>query len=117
MGSVEWMVSFADDALRTAAESTYGALVGNVGSIIAVGGLLAVILLCVNMALQMRPMELNTAVMLIVRVLLISAFATQWDQFHQVANAVVETLSGLAGAMNNVAPRGRSWQATAPAGW
>ena len=65
MGSVEWMVSFADDALRTAAESTYGALVGDIGSIIAVGGLLAVILLCVNMALQMRPMELNTAVMLV----------------------------------------------------
>nr|WP_280922915.1 type IV secretion system protein [Rubellimicrobium aerolatum] len=68
-----------------------------------VASTLLIVLVFVNLALQMRPMDGSTAVGLVVRLLLINAFALNWVQFNVVASAIIDGLDDLgAGIVNAV---------------
>ena len=67
------MVNTVDAFLEGAAESSFAAVAGSFGSILMVASTLLIVLVFINLALQMRPMDGSTAVGLVVRLLLISA--------------------------------------------
>lgn len=60
---------------------------------------LLIILVLVSFALQTRSMDGRTAVLLLVRLVLINAFALNWVQFNAVASAIIDGLDQLGGAM------------------
>ena len=95
MGPVSWMVNTVDAFLEGAAESSFAAVAGSLGSILMVASTLLIVLVFINLALQMRPMDGSTAVGLVVRLLLISTFALNWVQFNVVASAIIDGLDDL----------------------
>ncbi|TNC66270.1 type IV secretion system protein [Rubellimicrobium roseum] len=99
MGFVTWMVQTADEALDAAAESSFGALAGAMGSMIMLASTLLIILVLVSFAFQTRSMDGRTAVLLLARLLLINAFALNWVQFNAVSSAIIDGLDQLGGAM------------------
>ena len=110
MGPVSWMVNTVDTFLDGAAESSFGAVAGSLGGILMVASTLLIVLVFVNLALQMRPMDGSTAVGLVVRLLLVSAFALNWTQFNVVASAIIDGLddlgAGIVEAVGGGAPDG-----------
>ena len=99
MGFVSWMVDFADSTLDAAAQSSFAALAGAMGGIVVVSSTLLIVLLLVSFALQTRSMDGRTAVLLLVRLVLINVFALNWVQFNTLASAVTDGLDQLGGAM------------------
>lgn len=99
MSLVASLVDTATDQLSAAGASQFGLTAGAVGGILQVAATLAIILVCVNALLQFRPLPIGDAMILIVKLLLISQFATVWSQFDVVASAVVSGMNSIAGAM------------------
>ena len=95
MGPVSWMVDTVGGFVDGAAESSFGAVAGTLGGIMMVASTLLIILVFVNLSLQMRPMDGSTAVGLVVRLLLINAFALNWVQFNVVASAIIDGLDNI----------------------
>ncbi|TNC66411.1 type IV secretion system protein [Rubellimicrobium roseum] len=102
------MVNQVEGFLDGAAESSFAAVAGSLGGILMVASTLLIVLVFVNLALQMRPMDGSTAVGLVVRLLLINAFALNWVQFNVVASAIIDGLddlgAGIVEAVGGVAP-------------
>lgn len=97
------MVNTVEGFLDGAAESSFAAVAGSLGGILMVASTLLIVLVFINLALQMRPMDGSTAVGLVVRLLLISAFALNWVQFNVVASAIIDGLDDLgAGIVESV---------------
>ena len=99
MGFVSWMVDTANGALDAAGQSSFAALAGALGTIILLASTLLIVLTMVSFMLQTRSMDGRTAIGLVVRLLLINAFALNWVQFNVVATAVIDGLDQLGGAM------------------
>ena len=57
MGVVSWMVGTADGFLADAAESQFGAVASNTGTIVLLMVTLSLIGVCINMAFQFRSMD------------------------------------------------------------
>jgi type IV secretion system protein VirB6 len=99
MGIVSWMVDTTDEFLDDAAQSQFGAVASNIGTILAVGSTLVLVVVLVNMALQYRSMDGRTAFGLAFKLVLISVFAMNWAQFNAVADAIIGGLDFIAGAL------------------
>ncbi len=99
MGFVSWMVATANGALDAAGQSSFAALAGAMGTIILLASTLLIVLTLVSFMLQTRSMDGWTAIGLVVRLLLINAFALNWVQFNVVATAIIDGLDQLGGAM------------------
>ncbi len=99
MGIVSWMVDTTDEFLDDAAQSQFGAVASNIGTILAVGSTLVLVVVLINMALQYRSMDGRTAFGLALKLVLISVFAMNWAQFNTVADAIIGGLDFIAGAL------------------
>ena len=75
MGVVSWMVGSADSFLASAAESQFGAVAGNIGTITLLMVTLSLIGLCINMAFQYRSMDGATFFWYLLKLTLIGFFA------------------------------------------
>lgn len=99
MGVVSWMVGSADSFLASAAESQFGAVASNIGTITLLMVTLSLIGLCINMAFQYRSMDGATFFWYLLKLTLIGFFAFNWTRFNAVANAVIGGLDYIAGAL------------------
>lgn len=99
MGVVGWMVGSADDFLASAAESQFGAVASNIGTITLLMVTVSVIGLCINMAFQYRSMDGASFFWYLLKLTLIGLFAFNWTQFNAVATAVIGGLDYIAGAL------------------
>lgn len=97
MGMVQFIVDAADQGLNAIAESQFAAIASGMGSAILLMMTLAIILLFINMALQMRPMDGAEMFHLLVKIGLIQIFAFNWVQFNQVSGYVVDGIDNIAG--------------------
>lgn len=99
MGVVSWMVGTADGFLADAAESQFGAVASNTGTIVLLMVTLSLIGVCINMAFQFRSMDGASFFWYLVKLTLIGLFAFNWTNFNSVANAVIGGLDYVAGAL------------------
>lgn len=99
MGVVGWMVGSADSFLEAAAESQFGAVAGNIGTIALLMVTLSLIGLCINMAFQYRSMDGASFFWYLLKLTLIGLFAFNWTRFNAVAEAVIGGLDYIAGAL------------------
>lgn len=95
MGPVSWMVSTVEGFLDGAAESSFAAVAGSLGGIMLAASTLLIVLVLVNFSLQTRSMDGRSAIGLVVRLLLINAFALNWVQFNVVGSAIIDGLDAL----------------------
>ena len=84
MGVVSWMVGSADSFLASAAESQFGAVASNIGTITLLMVTLSLIGLCINMAFQYRSMDGATFFWYLLKLTLIGFFAFNWTRFNAV---------------------------------
>ncbi|WP_071796437.1 type IV secretion system protein [Natronohydrobacter thiooxidans] len=98
-GIVSWIVGTVDGYLDGAGETTFGALVSSVGTIGMAMATLAVIFVALNAMLQVKSIDLRTAVMLGVKLALVGIFARNWAEFNSVTNAIIGGSERLAGVM------------------
>ena len=99
MGIVSWMFDTTDEFLDDAAQPQFGAVASNIGTILAFGSTLVLIVVLINMALQYRSMDGRTAFNLALKLVLISVLAMNWAQFNVVADAIIGSLDLIAGAL------------------
>ncbi len=97
MGVVSWMVGTADGFLVDAAESQFGAVASNTGTIVLLMVTLSLIGVCINMAFQFRSMDGASFFWYLIKLTLIGLFAFNWANFNAVANAVIGGLDYVAG--------------------
>ena len=99
MSVVSWMVETADGFLVDAAESQFGAVASNTGTIVLLMVTLSLIGVCINMAFQFRSMDGASFFWYLVKLTLIGLFAFNWANFNAVSNAVIGGLDYVAGAL------------------
>jgi len=99
MSIVSWMVGTADGFLADAAESQFGAVASNTGTIVLLMVTLSLIGVCINMAFQFRSMHGASFFWYLVKLTLIGLFAFNWANFNAVSNAVTGGLDYVAGAL------------------
>ncbi len=99
MGIVSWIVGSVEGYLATAGETAFGALLGSVGTIGMAMATLAVVFVALNAMLQVKSIDLRTAVMLGVKLALVGIFARNWAEFNSVTNAIVSGSEHLAGVI------------------
>lgn len=99
MSIVSWMVGTADGFLADAAESQFGAVASNTGTIVLLTVTLSLIGVCINMAFQFRSMDGASFFWYLIKLTLIGLFAFNWANFNAVANAVIGGLDYVAGAL------------------
>ena len=99
MGVVGWMVGSADDFLASAAESQFGAVAGNIGTITLLMVTVSLIGLCINMAFQYRSMDGASFFWYLLKLALIGLFAFNWTRFNAIATAIIGGLEYIAGAL------------------
>jgi type IV secretion system protein VirB6 len=99
MGVVSWMVGTADGFLADAAESQFGAVASNTGTIVLLMVTLSLIGVCINMAFQFRSMDGASFFWYLLKLVLIGLFAFNWANFNTVANALIGGLDYVAGAL------------------
>jgi len=99
MGVVSWMVGTADAFLVDAAESQFGAVASNTGTIVLLMVTLSLIGVCINMAFQFRSMDGASFFWYLIKLTLIGLFAFNWANFNAVSNAVIGGLDYVAGAL------------------
>lgn len=97
MGMVSLIVGSVEGYLATAGETAFGALLGSVGAIGMAMATLAVVFVALNAMLQVKSIDLRTAVMLGVKLALVGIFARNWAEFNSVTNAIVGGSEHLAG--------------------
>ena len=85
MGVVSWMVGTADAFLVDAAESQFGAVASNTGTIVLLMVTLSLIGVCINMAFQFRSMDGASFFWYLIKLTLIGLFAFNWANFNAVA--------------------------------
>ena len=83
MGIVSWIVGSVEGYLATAGETAFGALLGSVGTIGMAMATLAVVFVALNAMLQVKSIDLRTAVMLGVKLALVGIFARNWAEFKE----------------------------------
>ena len=93
------MVDTTDEFLDDAAQSQFGAVASNIGTILTVGATLVLVAVLVNMAFQYKSMDGRTAFWLAVKLTLISIFSLNWSQFNIVADSIIGGLDFVAGAL------------------
>jgi len=99
MGLVSFIVNAADESLATIAQSQFSAIASGLGTSIMLMSTLAVILLFVNMALQIRPMDGATLFPILIKIGLINAFAVNWVHFNFVSGLIISGIDNVAGAI------------------
>lgn len=99
MSVVSWMVGAADGFLADAAESQFGAVASNTGTIVLLMATLSLIGVCINMVFQFRSMDGATFFWYLVKLALIGLFAFNWANFNAISNAVIGGLDYIAGAL------------------
>ena len=98
MSIVSWMVGTADGFLADAAESQFGAVASNTGTIVLLMVTLSLIGVCINMAFQFRSMDGASFFWYLIKLMLIGLFAFNWANFNAVSNAVIGGLDYVAAA-------------------
>ena len=74
MSVVSWMVETADGFLVDAAESQFGAVASNTGTIVLLMVTLSLIGVCINMAFQFRSMDGASFFWYLIKLMLIGLF-------------------------------------------
>ncbi|MFD3190102.1 type IV secretion system protein [Sedimentitalea sp. HM32M-2] len=99
MGIVSFIMDAANAGLNDVAESQFAAVASGLGGAVVVASTLAVALLFINMALQIRPMDGAELFPLLIKIGLINAFAFNWVNFNYVSNLVFLGLENVAGLL------------------
>lgn len=96
MKIVEYITTTAESFLTDVARSTFLSLVTASGTLVGYMAVLAVSLVGINMMMQLRPISWPSAIGLMIKLALIGIFAWNWNQFWNVANAIIKAIEALA---------------------
>lgn len=99
MGIVTTFLDTAEAQLVATQASQFGLTAGALGGVLQVACVLAIILVFINGLIQFRPVPVGDAVIVVIKLILISQFATVWEQFSVVLTAVRTGMDTLAGQM------------------
>ncbi|MCA0846059.1 type IV secretion system protein [Salipiger thiooxidans] len=99
MGIVTFIVEAADKGLDTVATSQFAAAAEISGTIIMGAATVAIIVLFINMAWQIRPMDGREMLVLLFKISLIKAFALNWSNFNFISQHIIDGLDELAGSL------------------
>ena len=99
MGIVNFIVSAADEGLEKVATSQFAAVAEVSGTIVVGAATLAMIVLFINMAWQIRPMDGKELLVLSFKIALINTFAFNWANFNFVSGHIIDGLAELAGRL------------------
>jgi type IV secretion system protein VirB6 len=99
MGIVNFIVSAADEGLEKVATSQFAAVAEVSGTIVVGAATLAMIVLFINMAWQIRPMDGKELLVLSFKIALINTFAFNWANFNFVSGHIIDGLDELAGRL------------------
>lgn len=99
MGIVNFIVSAADVGLEKVATSQFAAVAEVSGTIVVGAATLAMIVLFINMAWQIRPMDGKELLVLSFKIALINTFAFNWANFNFVSGHIIDGLDELAGRL------------------
>ena len=99
MSVVTYFVESSQSYLDTAAETQFGAVAATVGTILALGTSLVLVLVFINVIYQYRALDGRTAFWLVVKIGLITLFALNWVQFNAVTSAILEGIDSIAGSL------------------
>lgn len=99
MGIVSFIVEAADQGLETVATSQFAAVAEVSGTVIVGAATLAMIVLFINMAWQIRPMDGRELLVLSLKIGLINTFAFNWANFNFVSGHIIDGLDELAGSL------------------
>lgn len=97
MGIVSFIVEAADQGLETVATSQFAAVAEVSGTVVVGAATLAMIVLFINMAWQIRPMDGRELLVLSFKIGLINTFAFNWANFNFVSGHIIDGLDELAG--------------------
>jgi len=99
MGIVSFIVEAADQGLETVATSQFAAVAEVSGTVVVGAATLAMIVLFINMAWQIRPMDGRELLVLSFKIGLINTFAFNWANFNFVSGHIIDGLDELAGSL------------------
>lgn len=99
MGIVTTVFGLAETQLAAVQASQFGTAAGAVNDTLQVACILAIILVFINGLIQFRPVPVGDAIVVVIKLILISQFATVWDQFNVVLTAIRTGMDTLAGAI------------------
>ena len=99
MGIVSFIVEAADQGLETVATSQFAAVAEVSGTVVVGAATLAMIVLFINMAWQIRPMDGRELLVLSLKIGLINTFAFNWANFNFVSGHIIDGLDELAGSL------------------
>lgn len=99
MAYVSDLVDSADGMLDAVAESTFMAIAGAGGDLLAAMATLSVVMLGVNIIVQYRPIGAGQALTLAIKLILIGIIARNWSNFQAITGAVETAMNTIAGAI------------------
>ncbi|MFA8388292.1 MAG: type IV secretion system protein [Pelagibaca sp.] len=99
MSIVTYFVETSQGYLDSAAETQFGAVAATVGTILALGTTLVLLLVFINVIYQYRAMDGRTAFWFAVKIGLITVFALNWVQFNVITSAVLSGIDSIAGSL------------------
>lgn len=91
---IESVISSIDGTVGSVAESNYGALAGDVGTLLAILGGISFLLLTINMIIQVVPMGIGGYTIWAAKFILITAAASSWAFFEPIYDAVINLADG-----------------------
>lgn len=99
MGFIERIYNNTMTLLDSLGQTQFEAVASQIGTTTQILSALVAVLVLVNMALQIRPMEAGTSVWLIVKLVLVALFMRSWTDFNEVFSAIEEGFEAIGNAL------------------
>lgn len=107
MRIVDYITTTGESFLTDVARNTFLSLVTASGTLVGYMAVLAVALVGMNMMIQFRPISWPATIGLMIKLALIGIFAWNWNQFWNVANAIIKAIEAIAAQI--LVSAGSSW--------
>ena len=95
MGLISGLVDSADGMLDSVASSTFGTIVTAAGTTIAAMATLAIVLTGINIIVQYRPFHPGQVLVILIKLVAITAIGLKWGEFYKIASAVESAMNGI----------------------
>ena len=95
MGLISHMVDNANGMLDDVASSTFNTIVSAAGTTIAAMATLAIVLAGINIIVQYRPFHPGQVLVILIKLVAITAIGLKWGEFYKIASAVESAMNAI----------------------
>ena len=95
MGLISHMVDNANGMLDDVAASTFTTIVTAAGATIAAMATLAIVLVGINIVVQYRPFHPGQVLVILIKLVAITAIGLKWGEFYKIASAVESAMNAI----------------------